>query len=54
VALEDSPTGVAAAKAAGLAVIAVPQFDHADVAPADWVIGSLEELLLPMAPRPAG
>ena len=45
VALEDSPTGVAAAAAAGLTVIAVPQFKGVDVSPAHHVIGSLEELL---------
>ena len=45
VALEDSPTGVAAAKAAGMAVFAVPQFDGVDVAAADWVIGSLADLV---------
>jgi HAD superfamily hydrolase (TIGR01509 family) len=48
IALEDSPTGVAAAKAAGLAVIAVPRFDDVDVAMADWVIGSLAELPPPI------
>lgn len=45
VALEDSPTGVEAARAAGLAVIAVPQFEGVDVSAADWVVGSLEELV---------
>jgi HAD superfamily hydrolase (TIGR01509 family) len=44
-ALEDSPTGVAAARAAGLAVIAVPQSDGVDVGAADWVVGSLVDLL---------
>lgn len=44
-ALEDSPSGIAAAKAAGLACIAVPQFAEADVSAADRVIDSLEELL---------
>jgi HAD superfamily hydrolase (TIGR01509 family) len=44
-ALEDSPSGIAAAKAAGLACIAVPQFAGADVSAADRVIDSLEELL---------
>ena len=44
-ALEDSASGVAAAKAAGLTCIAVPQFAEADVSAADRVIDSLEELL---------
>jgi HAD superfamily hydrolase (TIGR01509 family) len=44
-ALEDSPSGIAAAKAAGLACIAVPQFAETDVSEADRVIDSLEELL---------
>jgi HAD superfamily hydrolase (TIGR01509 family) len=44
-ALEDSSAGVASAKAAGLTVIAVPQFAETDVAAADRVIDSLEELL---------
>jgi HAD superfamily hydrolase (TIGR01509 family) len=44
-ALEDSASGVAAAKAAGLTCIAVPQFAEIDVSAADRVIDSLEELL---------
>jgi HAD superfamily hydrolase (TIGR01509 family) len=44
-ALEDSPSGITAAKAAGLACIAVPQFAETDVSAADRVIDSLEELL---------
>ncbi len=44
-ALEDSSAGVASAKAAGLACIAVPQFAETDVAAADRIIDSLEELL---------
>jgi len=44
-ALEDSSAGVASAKAAGLACIAVPQFAETDVAAADRVIDSLEELI---------
>jgi HAD superfamily hydrolase (TIGR01509 family) len=44
-ALEDSSSGVAAAKAAGLTVIAVPQFAETDVSAADRVVASLEELL---------
>ena len=44
-ALEDSASGIAAAKAAGLACIAVPQFAEIDVSAADRIIDSLEELL---------
>jgi HAD superfamily hydrolase (TIGR01509 family) len=44
-ALEDTPSGIAAAKAAGLACIAVPQYAESDVSAADRVIDSLEELL---------
>src|SRR5690606_14002701 len=44
-ALEDSPSGIAAAKAAGLTCIAVPQFAETDVSAADEVIDSLERLL---------
>lgn len=44
-ALEDSVSGVAAAKAAGLTCIAVPLFAETDVSAADRVIDSLEELL---------
>jgi HAD superfamily hydrolase (TIGR01509 family) len=44
-ALEDSPSGIAAAKAAGLTCIAVPQFAETDMSAADRVIDSLEELL---------
>jgi len=44
-ALEDTPSGIAAAKAAGLTCIAVPQFAETDVSAADRVIDSLEELL---------
>jgi HAD superfamily hydrolase (TIGR01509 family) len=44
-ALEDSASGVASAKAAGLTCIAVPQFVETDVAAADRIIDSLEELL---------
>jgi HAD superfamily hydrolase (TIGR01509 family) len=45
-ALEDTTSGIAAAKAAGMACIAVPQFAETDVTAADRVIDSLEELLL--------
>jgi HAD superfamily hydrolase (TIGR01509 family) len=44
-ALEDSASGVRAAKAAGLICIAVPAFAETDVSAADRVIDSLEELL---------
>jgi HAD superfamily hydrolase (TIGR01509 family) len=44
-ALEDSTSGVMAAKAAGLTCIAVPLFAETDVSAADRVIDSLEELL---------
>jgi HAD superfamily hydrolase (TIGR01509 family) len=44
-ALEDSPSGIAAAKAAGLTCIGVPQFAETDVSAADRVVASLEELL---------
>ena len=44
-ALEDSASGVAAAKAAGLTCIAVPLFAETDVSAADRVVVSLEELL---------
>ena len=45
-ALEDSTSGIAAAKAAGMACIAVPQFAEADVSAADRVVDSLEALLV--------
>ncbi len=47
IALEDSASGVAAAKAAGLTVIGVPQFAETDVSAADRVVDSLEKLLEP-------
>jgi HAD superfamily hydrolase (TIGR01509 family) len=46
VALEDSASGVAAAKAAGLTCIAVPQYAETDVSAADRIVESLEELLV--------
>ena len=46
VALEDSPSGIAAAKAAGLTCIGVPQFAETDVSAADRVVDSLERLLV--------
>lgn len=45
VALEDSPTGVAAAKAAGLTCIGVPSHREERLAHADVVVRSLHELL---------
>lgn len=45
IALEDSASGVVAAKAAGLTCIAVPQFAETDVSAADRIIDSLEALL---------
>ena len=47
IALEDSASGIAAAKAAGLTVIGVPQFAETDASAADRVIDSLERLLDP-------
>lgn len=46
VAVEDSPNGVRAAKAAGMRCVAVPAVDHRDevAALADIVLGSLAEL----------
>lgn len=44
VALEDSPSGVAAAKAAGLTVYAVPQLPGVDVSAADLVLDSLADV----------
>ena len=46
IALEDSASGVMAAKAAGLTCIAVPQFAETDVSAADRIVDSLEELLV--------
>ncbi len=44
--VEDSRNGVLAAKAAGMAVAAVPcpATSHEDFSPADWVLPSLEAL----------
>jgi HAD superfamily hydrolase (TIGR01509 family) len=44
-ALEDSASGIAAAKAAGLTCIAVPQYAETDASAADRVVASLEELI---------
>ena len=43
--LEDSTSGIAAAKAAGLTVIVVPQWSVVDTSAADHVISSLTELM---------
>ena len=43
VALEDSETGVAAAKAAGMTVIGVPSFAGIDLGAADLVVASLRD-----------
>jgi HAD superfamily hydrolase (TIGR01509 family) len=43
--LEDSTSGIAAAKAAGLTVIAVPQWSVVDTSAADHVTSSLVELM---------
>lgn len=45
VGLEDSPTGVAAVKAAGMTCVAVPSDPSADVSAADEVIESLADLI---------
>jgi HAD superfamily hydrolase (TIGR01509 family) len=52
VALEDSPTGVAAARAAGLTVIGVPSAAEVPLAEAHVVVASLRDLL--PAGQPAG
>jgi HAD superfamily hydrolase (TIGR01509 family) len=44
-ALEDSASGIASAKAAGLTVIGVPQYAETDATAADRVVDSLEVLL---------
>ncbi len=43
VALEDSPTGVSAARAAGLTVIGVPSLDGIELAEAHLIAGSLRD-----------
>ena len=45
VGLEDSPTGVAAVKAAGMTCIAVPSDEASDVSAADLIVASLAELI---------
>ncbi len=45
VALEDSTAGVVAAKAAGMACIAVPHVAGVDVSAADQIVGSLAQLI---------
>jgi HAD superfamily hydrolase (TIGR01509 family) len=58
VVLEDSPTGVAAGRAAGLTVLGVPSMDGIDLSEADAVYASLTEPglreRLGLAPRAAG
>ena len=44
-AVEDSPTGVRAAQAAGLACIGVPSDPTDPLAEADYAVASLTELL---------
>ncbi len=45
VAIEDSPRGVAAAKAAGLRCLAVlTTFDRSELAAADWIVESLSDV----------
>ncbi|HEY0391723.1 MAG TPA: HAD family phosphatase [Solirubrobacterales bacterium] len=46
VALEDSPTGVAAARAAGLTVIGVPSLDGIELAEADEIAESLIDAVI--------
>jgi HAD superfamily hydrolase (TIGR01509 family) len=46
VALEDSPTGAAAAKAAGMTVVGVPYLPDMAVPPADVMAGSLAEAVV--------
>ena len=54
-ALEDSTSGIAAAKAARLAVIAVPQWPDVDTSAADHEVASLHELVGRVVdPGPAG
>jgi beta-phosphoglucomutase-like phosphatase (HAD superfamily) len=48
VALEDTPTGVASATAAGCAVVAVPSLVPVEAAPGRLVLGSLREVSVPM------
>lgn len=45
VGLEDSPTGVAAVRAAGMTCIAVPSDPASDVSAADIIVASLTELI---------
>jgi HAD superfamily hydrolase (TIGR01509 family) len=52
VAIEDSPTGVRAAKAAGMACIAVPSDPEIELSEADRVVPSLLDLLEPRAATP--
>ncbi len=52
VAIEDSPTGVRAAKAAGMTCIAVPSDPGVDLSEADRVVPSLLDLLDPRTGNP--
>lgn len=51
-ALEDSTSGIVAARAAGLTVIAVPQWADVDTAEAGHVVRSLADLVPPRRPPP--
>jgi HAD superfamily hydrolase (TIGR01509 family) len=46
VALEDSPTGVAAARAAGLTVIGVPSVEGVELAEAHEIAASLQDAVV--------
>ena len=50
-AVEDSPTGLAAAEAAGLAVVLVPSRVHRDPAPGRTFVGALAEIDLALLDR---
>lgn len=52
-AIEDSPVGVAAARAAGLFVVGVPSMAGVTLPDASLVLASLAELQLDLAPSPA-
>ena len=46
-AIEDSPKGIAAAKAAGIKCLAIGNsFDRAELKEADWIFDSLEDVAL--------
>lgn len=44
IAIEDSPNGIASAKAAGMFCIGIPDGNHAELHEADLILSSLEEL----------